>query len=80
MWTRKPKYLKSYMFFRKEVYLPQANNNISLIIRNLRTLAKEEGIRNSHVLIPDKCERYGFAEGSHNLGNLLLFLADILEE
>jgi hypothetical protein len=62
------------------LYLPQANNNISLIIKNLRTLAKEEDIKNNHVLIPDKCEKYGFAEGSHNLENLLLFLSDMLEE
>jgi hypothetical protein len=62
------------------LYLPQADNNISLIIKNLRTLANEEDIKNNQVLIPDKCEKYGFAEGSHNLENLLLFLADMLEE
>lgn len=62
------------------LYLPQLNNNISLIIENLRTLAKEDNIKNNNVLIPDRCEKYGFAEGSHNLEDLLLFLADMLEE
>lgn len=63
------------------LYLPQAaDNKISLIIANLRILAKEEDIINSQVLIPDECEKYGFSEGSHNLENLLLFLADMLEE
>ncbi len=62
------------------LYLPQTNGNISLIVKNLRTLAKEENIKNNNVLIPDKCEKYGFAEGSHNLEDLLLFLADMLEE
>ena len=63
------------------LYLPQAaDNNISKIIANLRNLAKEEDIISSQVLIPDRCEKYGFAEGSHNLENLLLFLANMLEE
>jgi hypothetical protein len=62
------------------LYLPQLNDNISLIIENLRTLAKEDNIKNNSVLIPDRCEKYGFAEGSHNLEDLLLFLADMLEE
>ncbi len=62
------------------LYLPQTNNNITLIVKNLRTLAKEENIKNNNVLIPDKCEKYGFVEGYHNLENLLLFLADMLEE
>ena len=51
-----------------------------LIIENLRTLAKEDNIKNNDVLIPDECEKYGFVEGSHNLEDLLLFLADMLEE
>ena len=62
------------------LYLPQSNNKISLIIHNLRILANEEEIKNSAVLIPDKCEKYGFVEGYHNLENLLRFLADMLEE
>lgn len=62
------------------LYLPQFDNNISLIIKNLRKLAKEDNIKNNDVLIPDRCEKYGFVEGSHNLEDLLLFLADMLEE
>lgn len=62
------------------LYLPQFNDNITLIIKNLRKLAKEDNIKNNDVLIPDECEKYGFVEGSHNLEDLLLFLADMLEE
>lgn len=62
------------------LFLPQFNSNIALIVKNLRTLAKEENIRNNDVLIPDDCEQYGFVEGNHNLENLILFLADMLEE
>lgn len=62
------------------LYLPQANNNISLIVKNLRTLAKKKEIKNNRVLVPYDCEKYGFVEGYHNLENLLLFLADMLEE
>jgi hypothetical protein len=32
------------------------------------------------LLIPDDCEQYGFVEGKHNLGILLHFLADMIEE
>jgi hypothetical protein len=32
------------------------------------------------LIIPDECEIYGFSEGKHNLGILLHFLADMLEE
>jgi hypothetical protein len=32
------------------------------------------------LFIPDECEKYGFVEGKHNLGTLLHFLADMLEE
>jgi hypothetical protein len=36
-------------------------------------------MENMTVIIPDGCEKYGFAEGEHDLATLLHFLADMLE-
>jgi hypothetical protein len=30
--------------------------------------------------MPDDCEKFGFIEGQYNIGTMLHFLADMLEE
>lgn len=50
------------------------------IIDTLRIWSKLSKMDNKTVIIPDDCEKYGFVEGEHDLGTLLYFLADMLEE
>jgi hypothetical protein len=49
------------------------------IIDTLRMWSKLPKMEKETVIIPDGCEKYGFAEGEHDLGTLLHFLADMLE-
>lgn len=53
---------------------------MSALVNSLRIIAMDKHLKKQTVLIPSKCEEKGFAEGYHNLGNLLYFLADMLEE
>jgi len=46
----------------------------------LRFCAANFDIRNEKIYIPDDCEKYGFAEGKHDIGQMMHFLADMLEE
>lgn len=56
------------------------SEKIKLIVDALRLVSKDKDIRDDELIIPSNCEEYGFSEGSHNLGTLLYFLADMLEE
>jgi len=53
---------------------------ISNLVKELRRISSDPLIKGSDLVIPDNCEKYGFAEGTHNLEVLLYFLADMLEE
>ena len=50
------------------------------LVDTLRIIAVDKHLKDKTVLIPDDCEKYGYVEGEHNLGELLYFLADMLEE
>lgn len=50
------------------------------LVSTLRLLAMDKHLKKRTVLIPDACEKYGFVKGNHDLGKLLYFLADMLEE
>lgn len=54
-------------------------NLIRNLINELRDLSKLSEIKEIEVTIPDDCEKYGFAQGNHNLSVILHFLADMLE-
>ncbi len=45
----------------------------------LRTWSKDPALKDETVIIPDDCEKHGFAEGEHNVAEMLHFLADMLE-
>jgi hypothetical protein len=55
-------------------------DKIATLVASLKLLAQEDFIQKEILYIPDECEKYGFAEGYHNLGILFDFLADMLEE
>jgi hypothetical protein len=56
------------------------SKKMSALVDTLRIIAIDKHLKDKNILIPDDCEKYGFAEGKHNLGNMLYFLADMLEE
>ncbi len=58
----------------------QVDKKINLLVETLRNFATNEKLRNKDVIIPDQCEKYGFAQGCYNLEKLLYFLADMIEE
>lgn len=49
------------------------------LINTLRIISEDSRFANQTVIIPDDCEKYGFAEGEFDLPQLLEFLADMLE-
>ncbi len=55
-------------------------DKIDALVNTLRIIALDKHLKNKSVIIPDDCEKFGFVEGNHNLGKLLYFLADMLEE
>jgi hypothetical protein len=61
-------------------YVPFENQKVKVLVDALRLVATNSEINSRTLYIPDDCEKYGFAEGHHNLGELLYFLADMLEE
>lgn len=56
------------------------SEKIEILVNALRLVSTDDFIKIQRLIIPDNCEKYGFAEGNHNLGLLLHFLADMLEE
>lgn len=46
----------------------------------MRLWADSFEIREKDIIIPDGCEKYGFVEGKHNIGQMIRFFADMLEE
>jgi len=62
------------------VEIPEPCEKIAILVRALRLVAKDGDIKSRKLYIPDNCEYYGFAEGKHNLGTMVQFFADMLEE
>lgn len=58
----------------------QDTEKIAILVNALRLVSSDKDIKSRELYIPDDCEKYGFAEGYHNLGELLHFLADMIEE
>ncbi len=50
------------------------------IVDFMRLCADNFDIREEEIYIPDDCEKYGFVEGKHNVGQMMRFFADMLEE
>lgn len=49
------------------------------LVSTLRIISEDSRFSGQTVVIPDACEKYGFAEGEFDLPQLLEFLADMLE-
>jgi len=62
------------------VYFASSSEKIAILVNALRLVSNDPDIKVRELFIPDDCEENGFVEGYHNLGNLLHFLADMLEE
>lgn len=62
------------------IYFEMPSEKIEILVKALRLVSSDNDIKNRELYIPDDCEKNGFVEGNHNLGNLLQFLADMLEE
>lgn len=60
----------------------EENINIerNFIINHLRMWGNHFDIREREIHIPDDCEKYGFVDGKHNIGQMMRFFADMLEE
>ncbi len=64
----------------KTIYFAGESEKIKVLVDALRIVSSDNSIKIRTLIIPDDCEKYGFAEGDFNLGVLLHFLADMLEE
>lgn len=64
----------------KSVFFAGPSEKIKILVDALRLASSDTDIQREKILFPDDCEKYGFAEGEHNLSVLLHFLADMLEE
>ncbi len=60
--------------------LTRRSHKIKILVDALRLVSQDKDISKETLIIPDECEIYGFSEGNHNLGILLHFFADMLEE
>lgn len=49
------------------------------LVSTLRIISEDTRFEGQTVVIPDGCEKFGFAEGEFDLPQLLEFLADMLE-
>lgn len=49
------------------------------LVSTLRIISEDSRFAGQTVVIPDECEKYGFAGGEFDLPQLLEFLADMLE-
>jgi len=52
----------------------------TFIVDFMRLWADNFDIKDEKIYIPDECEKYGFVEGKHNVGQMMRFFADMLEE
>jgi hypothetical protein len=68
--------LKKYKI-NKEI---KKKDKMDALVNTLRIIALDKHLKEKSVIIPDDCEQYGFTKGDHNLGKLLYFIADMLEE
>lgn len=66
--------------FQENSSQTRRNHKIKVLVDALRMVSEDFDISKENLIIPDECEKYGFVEGKQNLGNLLHFLADMIEE
>ncbi|MDQ3748879.1 MAG: hypothetical protein M3367_07700 [Acidobacteriota bacterium] len=52
----------------------------AFIVDFMRLWADNFDIKEEEIYIPDECEKHGFVEGKYNIGQMMRFFADMLEE
>lgn len=67
-------------FKDNSTYWELPSEKITILVNALRLVSNDSEIKLRELIIPEGCEKHGFTEGYHNLGNILHFLADMLEE
>ncbi len=60
--------------------LTRRSHKIKVLVDALRLVSQDKDISKETLYIPDECEKYGFVEGKHNVGQMMRFFADMLEE
>lgn len=58
----------------------EINVERNFIVACMRFWAKNSEIGKEELYIPDNCEKHGFVEGKYNIGQMIRFFADMLEE
>jgi hypothetical protein len=71
---------ENYSDYKPTDLMSRRSHKIKVLVDALRMVSEDCDISKETLLIPDDCEQYGFVEGKHNLGILLHFLADMIEE
>ena len=59
--------------------IKEEQKNEREIIDILRSYSQKKGIKDAKLLIPNNCQYVGLIEGEHDLGELLHFIADMIE-
>lgn len=72
--------LADISLIEKKFYSCSSDEKISILVEILRKVAIDQNIAEKKLVIPTDCEKYGFSTGYHNLGQVLHFLADMMEE
>jgi len=63
------------------VGLESINSDIvQKLVEMLRNISTQTLIQEKQLTIPDGCEKNGFVQGQYKLGDVLHFLADMIEE
>jgi hypothetical protein len=62
------------------IHFASPHEKIKILVDALRLVSSDPDIKIKTLIIPDECEKYGFVEGEFDLGVLLHFMADMLEE
>lgn len=57
-----------------------SSEKIKALVEIFRIVAKDKDLMNQKIFIPGDCENLGFSEGYHEIGTMLHFLADMMEE
>ena len=63
-----------------ESELANDSEKMELLVSTLRIIAEDPYFADKKLVIPDKCEKYGFSEGNFELPTMLQFFADMLQE
>jgi hypothetical protein len=57
-----------------------SSQKIKVLVDVLRVVAKDKDLIDKKLFIPEGCQNIGFCEGYYEIGTLLHFLADMMEE